>query len=322
MLKVLVLGCNSFIGKHLVAALEKRDDIRLSVFARNVSFEFNQKTRAVSGNFEDAAALRNAIEGQNVVYHLISQTIPSTTWNSPFLEIEKNLVPTLKFIELAAESGVKKICFASSGGTVYGLQQNLLTETSPTKPFSPHGIIKRTIESFLEYARLKYQVSYDIYRISNVYGEGQNIDKGLGFINTALENIINRRSVTIYGDGENVRDYIYVRDVVKLLLLSVSKSLDDSDTYNVSSGDSISLNNLTALIRGVTRMDFEVKYVPNRLSDNSRVFLDNSKIMQFFSETRLTSLQEGIRNTYFYLKERSASVGKETVRAPGKASAE
>lgn len=314
MLKVLVLGCSSFIGKHLVTTLTKQSDVELSVFARKPVFEFDQKINCIQGNFEDAATLKKALAGQDLVYHLVSQTIPSTTWNKPLLEIEKNLVPSLKFIELAAESSVKKICFASSGGTVYGLQQKILSEASRTEPFSPHGIIKRTIESFLEYARLKHQLNYDIYRISNVYGEGQNVGKGLGFINTALENIINQRPVEIYGDGENVRDYIYVQDVVKMLLLSRSKDLNNSDIYNVSSGDSISLNDLTALIREVTEADFEVKYVPSRLSDNSKVFLDNSKIMQFFNGTRLTSLQEGIKNTYRFLQEKSASAEKKHFR--------
>jgi len=308
MLKVLILGCNSFIGKHLIAAaLDNKDSILPTAFGRSFDAGFD-KIRCVRGDFEDSAPLKEALKGQDVVYHLISQTIPSMTWNTPLSEIEKNLTPTLKFIELAAESGVKKICFASSGGTVYGLQQNLLTEESPTEPFSPHGIVKRATESFLQYARLRFHIAYDIYRISNVYGEGQDVNKGLGFINTALENIVNNRPVVVFGNGENTRDYIYVKDVANLLMLSTRKSLEDSDVYNISANHSVNLNELIALIKKVTQTDFGVQYVQERSSDNGKVFLDNSKIMSRFGETSLTSLEEGIKNTYAYLKKRAMYV--------------
>jgi UDP-glucose 4-epimerase len=310
MLKVSVLGCNSFIGKHLVDSLIGKDDIKLTVFARNAERKSNGKLHFVQGDFENPAALQEALRGQDIVYHFISQTIPSSTWNFPLLEIEKNLTPSLQLIELAAAAGVKKICFASSGGTVYGLQKNLLTEESPTEPISPHGIIKRTIESFLQYAKLKHRINYDIYRISNVYGEGQRVANGLGFINTALENIVSNRSITVFGDGENVRDYVYVKDVADLLALSTYKNLEDSDIYNVCSNYAISLNHLIALIKDVTKTDFEVKYVENRLSDNRTVLLDNSKIMNLFKEYSLTSLADGIKNTYDYLKKTSLSAGK------------
>ena len=305
MLKVLVLGFNGFIGRHLTAELAKKNDISLTVFGRNADFGKLDNLHYFQGDFEDTTALKKALENQDIVYNFVSHTIPSSSWDNPLLEIEKNLTPTLRLIELAAESGVKKICFPSSGGTIYGLQQNLLTEESLTEPFSPYGITKRTIESFLQYAKFKHRLNYDIYRISNVYGEGQNIGKGLGFINTTLENIVNNRPVVIYGDGENIRDYIYVKDVVKLLMLSVNKNVKDSDIYNVSSNNPISLNSLIDLIRNVTKIDFSVTYVPNRLSDNQKVCLDNSKIMKLCSEMSLCSLEEGIKNTYDYLKDKS-----------------
>lgn len=305
MLKVLILGASGFIGKHLAAALAEKEVISLTVFGQNLDFSFDKNIRYVPGDFTNSENLKEALENQDIVYHLISQTIPSSSWNNPILEIEKNLTPSLKFIELAAKSGVKKICFASSGGTIYGLQQNLLTEENLTEPFSPHGIIKRSIESFLQYARVKYQINYDIYRISNAYGEGQNVGKGIGFINTALENIVNNRPVLVYGNGENVRDYIYVKDIAKLLMLSIFKPLEDSEIYNVSSNHAINLNDLITLIKEVTKINFEISYLPSRPSDNRKTILDNSRIMKNFGNTTLVSLEDGIKNTYAYLKNKN-----------------
>lgn len=309
MLKVLVLGANGFIGRNLVNELLKKE-IRVTGFGRNADFRFNPKARFIQGSFEEDNALRKALADQDIVYHLISQTIPSSSWDNPLLEIEKNLKPSLRLIELAAESGVKKICFASSGGTVYGFQESVLGEEATTEPFSPYGIVKRTIESFLQYAKVRREIAYDIYRITNVYGEGQITEKGLGFINTALENAINSRPISVFGDGEIVRDYIYVKDVAKALASSTLRSLESSNIFNLSSNCPISLNDLIVLIKDVLGVDLEVRYLPGRLNDNRTVKIDNSKILRYCSGLSLTPLEDGIRITHNFLKKRLAHVKK------------
>ncbi len=301
MLKILILGSNSFIGGHFVRGLLARKDVDLTLFGKRKEIEFSF-LKQIEGDFSNQEILKEAVTGQDIVYHFISQTIPSNSWNTPRFEIENNLLPFLNFIETASQSDVKKICFASSGGTIYGLQPEILNEDSKTDPFSPYGIIKRANESFLLYAKAKYQINYDIYRISNVYGERQNTNKGLGFVNTALENILENRPVIIYGDGEKIRDYIYAQDVSRLLTLSIEKNIKDSDIYNVSSGFSISLNSLIELMKKVLDHDFEVVYLPSRESDNDKVTLDNSKIMQYFNNFDFTTLEEGIKKNYRYLQ--------------------
>lgn len=301
MLKVLVLGCGGFIGNHLLKSLRERKNVSITAFGRKCPLQTKGIT-FIQGDFEDKNKLEKALENQDIVYHLISQTVPITSWQNPLIEIEKNLVPTINLIELAVKAKVKKICFASSGGTVYGYKDTLLNEESPTNPTSPYGIIKRTIESFLQYAKLKDNLNYDIYRISNVYGEGQDIDKGVGFINTSIEKIINNDSVTIFGDGENIRDYIYIQDVVELILLSLEKDLNDSDIYNICSGHQVSLNYLVGLMKELFKTDFEVEYVNQRQSDNKAVLLDGSKIMASSSKKELKSLEKGILKTFDLMK--------------------
>ena len=301
MLNVLVLGAGGFIGKHLVSKLGTKKNISVRVFGKTPLESF-ENIEFVQGDFEDKERLKIALSGQDIVYHLISHTVPATSWKNPMLEIERNLIPAINLIELAAEAKVRKICFASSGGTVYGYQQSPADEESPTTPFSPYGIVKKTIESFLQYAKLKENLNYDIYRISNIYGEGQNTEKGLGFINTALKRIIDNEPVVIFGNGKNVRDYIYVKDVVDLLMLSIEKETDNSDIYNVSSGHCVNLNELIDLIRKTVKIDFEVRYIDERQSDNTAVLLDNSKIMKYFGQKQFVSLEQGILKTFHYLK--------------------
>lgn len=135
MLKILLMGASGFIGKHLISTFSNREDLLLTIFGRTYENPDIKNVRFINGNYEDSRDLMKALKGQDLIYHFISQTIPSSSWDNPLAEIEKNLIPFLTFIRLAAENGIKKICFASSGGTVYGLQSNLLTEESLTEPF-------------------------------------------------------------------------------------------------------------------------------------------------------------------------------------------
>jgi UDP-glucose 4-epimerase len=310
MKRVLVLGSNGFIGRNVVAALSGLPDVVVTGFGRNVPTGEVGDQRFVKGSFENPHALEDALQHQDIVYHLISQTIPSSSWDEPETDVEKNLLPTLDLIRLAAEAGVKKICFASSGGTVYGLNSSLVTESDITDPFSPYGIVKRTIESFLEYARHRHGINYDIYRISNAYGEGQDVAGGLGFINTALENIVKGRPVVVYGDGSSVRDFIHVKDVGRLLARSVETDVTVSDIFNVSANRAVSLNDLLELIRKVTGADFDVEYREGRRNDNKKVTLDNSKLLNANPGYRLISLEQGLKDTYNHLTRSSIYVEK------------
>ena len=308
MKRVIVLGSNGFIGRRLVSHLIAGGDAEVTGFDRSAS-GCNADLRFVEGQFEDTDALRRYLKGQNVVFHLISQSIPSSTWLDPVSDVEKNLIPSIRLIEAAADAGVERIAFASSGGTVYGRQPGLLDEESRTEPFSPYGIVKRSIESFLQYAEDRYGLRYDLYRISNVYGEGMNIQKGLGFINTALELMLRGQTIKIFGDGETLRDYVHVDDVARFLATTVRRGKGKSGVFNVSSNRPLTLNSLISIIREVTGEECDVEYLPARASDNETVVIDNSRMLSESGFTNMITLEEGIERTYRSLKMRSSVSG-------------
>ena len=126
----------------------------------------------------------------------------------------------------------------------------------------------------------RYGIAYDIYRVSNAYGNGQDINTGLGFINTSLVRIVNGKSVIIYGNGDMVRDYIFVDDVCNLLALSITKKLTAGDVYNTCTGISVSLNDIIRIIKHELQIDFNVEYLDKRKSDNPTVYLDNKKLLK------------------------------------------
>jgi UDP-glucose 4-epimerase len=306
-MNIAIIGANGFIGRHLTQALARQDGLKLFLFGKGPAPRSDHEYKTL--DFHNAAQMADDFKGIDVVYYLASETIPATSWNNPRMEVEKNLLPFISFLETVSVLSLRKIVFVSSAGTVYGPTTGKVNETSDKHPFSPYGIIKLTMENFLNYYKVKHELNYDVFRVSNVYGEGQNTGKGLGVINTFIEKIILEKKVKVFGDGEATRNYIYVRDVARLLLHSVN-SPGTSDTFNVSSDATLSLKQLLKEIKDATGENFEVLFEGGRQSDNSFIDLDNSKILGRFPDFKFTALSEGITKTYSHIKEELKLNGK------------
>ncbi|MCA0431441.1 MAG: NAD-dependent epimerase/dehydratase family protein [Bacteroidetes bacterium] len=300
-LNVAVIGSNGFIGKHLTNYLQQNSNINLFLFGRSNTNTCSSNLPYQQINLLDSETNTLYFKTIDVIYYLVSETIPANSWANPLVDVEKNLIPFLTFAECIAKLNVKKIVYLSSAGTVYGTTHNKVKETSDKNPFSPYGITKLSIENFLRYYSVKHQINYDVYRISNVYGAGQDTSKGLGLINTLLEKIILENKIKIFGDGNNLRNYVYVNDVAQLLGLSIIKPINQSDIYNLSSNDTLTINQIVDLIKQVIPDKFTVEYTEKRESDNAAIDLDNSKICEAIQNFNFTPIKKGIEETYNFL---------------------
>ncbi len=300
---VAIIGSNGFIGSHLAQKLMLIPTINLHLFGRSEKSLFNNNLPYTQLDIKNNTTFDKIFNNIDIVYYLASSTIPSSSWESPIIEIENNLIPFIRFMEAIAKTNIKKIVFISSGGTIYGSTQEKVSEDSNKNPFNPHGIIKLTMEYFLNYFNKKNTISFDTYRVANVYGEGQNTKKGIGIINTFLESILVNKNVHIFGDGENIRNYLYVNDLAELMYFSLMSAPDSSEIYNIASNDTISINNLVQIIKKVVPEDFEVLYTPKRQSDNSSIYLDNSKILNVNPSFIFTDIEKGIYKTYLKIKQ-------------------
>lgn len=302
--KVAIIGTNGFIGKHLTRSLLNDKNIEIKLFGRSETSEFSSHAPYHQLDLNDTKHISEYFRGIDLVYYLASDSIPSSSWENPKFEVERNLLPFINFLECVCKLGLKKIVFVSSAGTIYGQSTEKLTEESDKKPFSPYGINKLAMENYLTYFEAKYGLRHDIFRVSNVYGIGQDTSKGLGIINTFLEKILTENGVLIYGDGKNIRNYIYVNDVADLLKLSIKTEINISHIYNLASDDTLSINELIDHIKKVVVIDFKINYKETRQSDNPAILVDNSKIKAAHPEFKFTSIQEGILKTFTHLKEK------------------
>lgn len=300
---IAIIGSNGFIGKHLTARLLKYRDCNLHLFGRSeysaIDKELNYKQFDLLNNEQNKIYFKDI----DIVYYLASETIPATSWANPLVDVNKNLVPFLTFAECLSGLSIKKIVYLSSAGTVYGTTYSKVNEDANKNPFSPYGIIKLAIENFLLYYKTKYNINYDIYRISNVYGPGQDTSKGLGLINTFLEKIVADNKIKIFGDGNNLRNYIYVKDAAELLSFSATNNISSSGIYNLSSDDTLTINEIVSLIKSIIPQKFEVISENHRQGDNAAIDLDNTKIKNIFPAFKFTSVNAGIEETYNFIKQ-------------------
>lgn len=273
-MKSLVLGGCGFIGSHLVDSLLAAGN-RVCVFDRSPELyrEPIANVEYCFGDFDNAVLLDKALEGVDVVYHLISTTVPSTSNLDPIADVQGNLINTLQLLQLMVKNKNRKIVFLSSGGTVYGIPDFLpMSETHPLHPICSYGVTKVAIENYLQMFHYLHGLEYVVLRASNPYGERQGHIGVQGVIGTFIRKILAGDPIEIWGDGSVVRDFIYVADLASLCVHAGQSKVNG--IFNAGSGIGYSINDIIARLKSVMGRPIAVDYKDARGYDVPRVTLD------------------------------------------------
>jgi UDP-glucose 4-epimerase len=301
-MNILVLGGNGFIGSHLVDKLLK-EGYTVRVFDKNQE-HYRPALPGVdyhSGEFGNRGLLAAALKDIDVVVHLISTTLPKTSNDDPVFDVQSNVIETLFLLEQCIAQRVKKIIFTSSGGTVYGIPQAVpVCEENQTNPICSYGISKLTIEKYLGLFKQLHNLDYVIIRPSNPFGSRQNPFGIQGAIPVFLGKIVRNEPIQIWGDGEVVRDFIYVADLADALYRAIVYNTTSS-VFNIGSGKGYSLKALLAIMQNVTGRDFSVAYTASRTYDVPEIYLDINRAAKELNWVPNTSLEEGIKYTWDFV---------------------
>ncbi|MFZ5569094.1 MAG: NAD-dependent epimerase/dehydratase family protein [Thermodesulfobacteriota bacterium] len=260
-MKCLVLGGKGFIGSHLVDGLLKKGfDVRIFDRPHLESLEPEPRTEGVEymeGDFTSVSDMGEALAGCDVCYHLVSTTIPKSSNADPAFDVETNLTGTVRMLSLAVQTGIKKIIFISSGGTVYGIPQYLpLDEAHPTNPICSYGITKLAIEKYLALYQRLHGMPYIVLRLSNPFGERQRTLARQGAVAVFMGKILRGEPVEIWGDGSVVRDYVYIGDVVEAMILALEYGGAER-IFNIGSGTGMRLLDVLEAVEQVTSIAAE-----------------------------------------------------------------
>ncbi len=252
-----------------------------------------------------------ATGGFDLVNHHAAQIDVRTSVNDPMLDARINIMGILNLLENCRKHDVERFIFASSGGVVYGDTDRLpAVETLPKLPLSPYGVSKHTSESYLFYYRTLWHMKCITLRYSNVYGPRQDPHGEAGVVAIFSKNHLEEEPPTIFGDGEQQRDYVFVGDIARLnLLVSGAELSDEPDSpddqaFNVGTGVPTSVNELAEHFNAITDSNHRPNYAPARPGELTRNYLDYSKVKEHFGWEPGVSLREGLEITYNWFRER------------------
>jgi UDP-glucose 4-epimerase len=310
MANCLVLGADGFIGSHVAEALAKaghqvrafdrlKSPVPLSLSADSPNIQL------YPGDFLNRHDLDTALEDMQYVFHFVSTTTPAASAKDPLIDVDTNIRMSVVLMQLCVQHNVKRLVFPSTGGAIYG--QDLprpLRETDLTEPVSPYGIGKLAIEGYLRYFRHSHGLDSLVLRLSNPYGERQNVVGNQGAIPIFLNLIEQGLPVKVFGDGTMVRDYVYISDLTRMVVEAFDRPRQH-DTYNLGSGEGVAVNELIDSMREVTGRDVKVEYVPARPTDVQHVVLDTARYAEEFGKPKLMTLAQGLEETWRYVAERA-----------------
>lgn len=297
-MRALVIGGNGFIGSHLAEGLRARGHgVRVldpGPARGDLDWSGIDYRR---GAYTDADDIAGALEDVDTVFHLASTTVPASSNRDPAYDVSSNLIGALGLLSAMQARGLRRIVFFSSGGTVYGDPEALpVPESHPLKPISSYGIVKVAVEQYLSMYRHLGQLDPLVLRPSNPYGPRQSAAGGQGFVAAAIARLHEGTPLQIWGDGETVRDYIFIDDLIELAIRAADGG--ECGIFNAGSGTGASLNDVRAAIERAAGRRMPVEYMPARGFDVRRVVLDVSAARERFGWAPAIDLAEGIARTW------------------------
>jgi len=310
MSKALVIGGNGFIGSHLVDTLANLG-WEVTVFDLN-NRQYDTAPRRVNFIQGDTNNLNSGMENiieetaPDVIFHLAWNSINETSLQNPTMDLVTNVTPAISIIHACTKFS-RKLIFLSSGGAVYGLSnQKRIPETHPLNPISPYGIGKLAVEKYLEMYHYLHGLNYAVVRPSVPYGPRQDYLKRQGAVAVFLYRVSQGLPLTIWGDGNNIRDFFYVTDLIDAIIKCADHDLQKNRIFNVGGSEGITLNQLIAEVETITGMKAIIDLQPARQFDPPQIMLDTTLLRSELGWAPQISLTEGMRKTWNWISKISA----------------
>jgi len=304
-MKILVTGGAGFIASHIADAFINEGHSVTILDNLSTGFEknINPKANFVKGDICDNNIL-SLFEKEkfDIVNHHAAQMDVRRSVADPAFDANTNIIGTLNLLQNSIKTGVKKFMFASTGGAVYGEQSYFpADETHPTSPLSPYGISKLTVEKYLYFYRVQYNLNYTILRYANIYGPRQSPMGEAGVVAIFTSKLLRNEQTVINGSGKQTRDYVFVGDVVKANITTLNDR--NSDIYNIGTGKETDVNQLFHLLNNIVGKGMPEKHGSAAPGEQMRSVITSEKIFKKFNWKPSTDLEEGLRKTVEFFKQ-------------------
>ena len=295
--KALIIGGNGFIGSNLAKYLTEQGWDVYS-FDMVSPCDADSRIHYIQGDFFDDNVLERVVQGMDVIYHSLSTINPGNSNTKYMMGYSRDFIQTVKLCSMLVNTNTKLI-FLSSGGTVYGNQEiQPIKESAVAMPINHYGNVKLCIENTIRIFDIQANSKMLIARISNPYGPGQDFTKGVGFIDAVIKKSLNNETIEVWGDGEVIRDYIYIEDLCNMLY-GLALYEGEEVIFNLSSGVGTSQNEIISIVRNLVK-DVNVEYKEARSVDVNKLVLDNTSIQSVYP-VETTCIDNGITQYYTFL---------------------
>jgi len=302
-LNILVTGGAGFIASHIADAfIESGHNVTIiDNLTTGREENINPKAKFFKVDIRDDLS-KIFEEGKfDVINHHAAQIDVRRSVSDPIYDAGVNILGTLNLLQNSVKYRVKKFMFASTGGAVYGEQDYFpADENHKQQPLSPYGISKLAVEKYLYFYKEVHGLRYTILRYANIYGPRQNPLGEAGVVCIFLDKILAGEQPIINGSGEQTRDYVYVKDVVKANLLTLNE--EDSEIYNVGTGIETSVNELFRLINQNFNNSIKEVHGPAKPGEQMRSVITSEKLFKKFGWKPSTKLEDGLKETIDYYK--------------------
>lgn len=292
--KVLITGGAGFIGSHIVEKLLENNynviiiDNLSSGSIENIPNSDTLKFYQLNIEKDDLELVFQK-ETPDYVIHLAAQTSVNFSISHPYYDANMNVMASIKLLELCKKYNIKKFITASSAA-IYGNPKYLpIDENHPTEPMSQYGLSKLTMEKYIKLSG----IPYIIFRFSNAYGPRQKSSKESGVVAIFNNAMKNNEPINIYGDGEQIRDFIYVEDIANICIKAINSNVEN-EIINFSTNKGVSLNQLFKVMKSLYNYTLNANYLPERIGDIKNSILSNDKAYNLLKFTNYTKLEKGL----------------------------
>ncbi len=307
-MKILVTGGAGFIGSNIVDAYTGKghEVFVLDDLSSGSLDNLSSKAKFFQMDIRDPQVEKIFQENKfDVVNHLAAQMDVRHSVADPIFDAGVNIIGTLNLLENCIKSGVKKVIFSSTGGAIYGEQDYFpADENHPTRPLSPYGIAKLSVEKYLFYYNAIHGLKYVVLRYANVYGPRQNPHGEAGVVAIFTSKLLKGEEPIINGDGKQTRDYTYVGDVVRANVLALDYG--KPDIFNIGTGKEIDVNALFNTLRAATGSSAKESHGPAKAGEQMRSVIDYSKAKTLLGWEPKVGLDEGLKLTVEFFRKRIA----------------
>ena len=307
-MKILVTGAAGFIASHVADAYVDagHEVVIVDDLSRGSLRNVNPKAHFYQCDIRDQGAIEEIFESEKpaIVNHHAAQMDVRRGVREPLFDADVNILGSLNMLGAAIAHNVKRFIYIASAGAGYGEPQvNPVGEDHPINPITPYGISKHTVEHYLFTLNFLYGLEYAVLRYGNVYGPRQNSQGEAGVFAIFSEQMLAGVQPVIYGDGNKVRDYVYISDVVAANVTALERGTNE--IFNIGTGVETKDLEVFQTVRSLLGKEVEPKYAPRRPGEIDRICLDISKAARLLGWVPRISLTEGARATVTYFQNRA-----------------